>query len=578
MENQNKKGLDTDEKGFETEIKDDDKVKTPKNFKYDLEYFKKRRTQLDGIFNTIKSDLRELSEYFSPRNCRFLVSDVNKAYKKSKKIVDSVTLTAVRNFASGMQSGATSAATTWFKIQMKNQILNKDNEVKIWLKKQEDLQRQILEASNFYQAMLEVYKQLAVYGFSAVVMNPDYHTVVNFQLLPIGSYRYAKDHRGNIDTFCRAYMEKAQNLVREYGYENCSRAVQQAYDNNDGVSLFEIVYFVEANKEYDKNSPLASKKKYISVTFECGQDEKFLRKSGFDRFPVALFEAEVNGEDEYPSNCPAIEALPDAKQLMMQVKEYAKGIKKLVSPLYKAPASLQKLKGFVDAPSAIIPEDDNGRGLSPVYEINPRILELKQSNDELKEVIKEHFYNDLFAVILNTAERGRTATEVNELKEEKMVLLSPLLDQVHKGLRQIQDWVFYRTVETGIIPMPPDLVANEDIEIIFVSTLALAQKVKGISSIERFTTFTANLAQTFDPSLSFKVNGDRVVDIYAEIANIDPELLTPQEEVDKRRQAQAEQQAQAQQMQQLQQGADMIKTLGGIDSSGADLQQRLGLG
>ncbi len=58
-------------------------------------------------------------------------------------------------------------------------------------------------------------------------------------------------------------------------------------------------------------------------------------------------------------------------------------------------------------------------------------MELKQSNDELKETIKEHFYNDLFAVILNTAERGRTATEVNEVKEEKMVLLSPLLDQVH---------------------------------------------------------------------------------------------------------------------------------------------------
>lgn len=111
---------------------------------------------------------------------------------------------------------------------------------------------------------------------------------------------------------------------------------------------------------------------------------------------------------------------------------YSKAIKKLVSPLYKGPASLLKAKGIaVDAPGQIVPEDDQGRGISTVYEVNPRILELKQSNDELKETIKEHFYNDLFAVILNTAERGRTATEVNEVKEEKMVLLSPLLDQVH---------------------------------------------------------------------------------------------------------------------------------------------------
>ena len=41
------------------------------------------------------------------------------------------------------------------------------------------------------------------------------------------------------------------------------------------------------------------------------------------------------------------------------------------------------------------------------------------SNDiYIKQVIKEHFYNDLFAMILSTAQRGRTATEVNELKEE----------------------------------------------------------------------------------------------------------------------------------------------------------------
>ena len=76
-------------------------------------------------------------------------------------------------------------------------------------------------------------------------------------------------------------------------------------------------------------------------------------------------------------------------------------------------------------PGYFVEEDENGRGLSPIYEVNPRVLELKNEKDETKQTIKEHFYNDLFAMILNTAERGRTATEVNELKEEKMVLLSP---------------------------------------------------------------------------------------------------------------------------------------------------------
>ena len=572
------KGLVIQEELRDSERKNETKKKAhkPKNFSYSVSYFQKRKSQLDNTFNQIKPDLMELSEYFSPRMSRFLVTDVNKPIRKSKKILDSITITAVKNFAAGMQSGATSAATRWFKTQMRNRELNDIQSVKTWCYQQEDLTRRILASSNFYQLMLGAYKQLASYGFATLSMESDYQTVVNFKLLPIGSYRIAKDHRGEVDTICRHFTETAKNIVDKYGYENCSQEVKSAYDDNADTS-FELVYFVESNKEYDPQSPLAKHKKYVSVTYQVGE-EKFLKHSGFDRFPFAVFEAEVNGEDVYPSNCPAIEALPDAKQLMTQVKEYGKAIKKLVSPLYKGPASLQKLKGLNDAAGQIIPEDENGRGLAPVYEVNPRILELKQSNDELKQVIKEHFYNDLFSVILNTAERTRTATEVNEIKEEKMVLLSPLLDQIHKGLRMVLDWIFFETYETGIMPTPPDEIVQEDMETEFVSALALAQKVKGISSIERFTTFVTNLAQVAEPTLIKKMNLDKIVDDYAEIANVNPEHVVSTDDVNKMRAEAAKQQAQAQQMQQIQQGTEIIKNLGGIDSFGGELATRMGVG
>lgn len=568
------KGLETDEK------QEVSTAQKPKKFVYSTEYFEKRRSQLDNTFNQIKPDLQELSEYFAPRMSRFLVSDINKPIKKSKKILDSITLTAVKNFASGMQSGATSAATRWFKAQMKKKELNQIPEVKQWCSDQEELTRRILAGSNFYQLMLGVYKQLGSYGFSCLSMESDYDTVVNFKLLPIGSFRYGKDHRGEIDTLCRHFKESAKNIVEKYGYEKCSDEVKSAYDNNSDA-YFELCYFVERNKEYKPDSPHSKFKRFKAVTYEIGK-KTFLEDKGFERFPFAVFEAEVNGEDNYPSNCPGIEALPDAKQLMAQVKEYSKAIKKLVSPLYKGPASLLKEKGLTDAPGHIIPEDDQGRGISTVYEVNPRILELKQSNDEIKEVIKEHFYNDLFAVILNTAERGRTATEVNEIKEEKMVLLSPLLDQVHKALRTILDWIFYECIKTGIMPQPPEEIMAEEMETEFISALALAQKVKGISSIERFTTFTTNLAQAIDPTLVYKINGDQIIDDYAEIANINPAHVIPTEDVNKRREQiakqQAEQQAQQQTLQTLQQGSEMIKNMGGVDSVGGDLMTRMGIG
>lgn len=564
------------QKGLELEENEVKDLRKPNNFSYNTAYFNKKKSQMDYTFNSIKGDLRELSDFFATKMSRFIVSDVNKPIKKNHKIKDSISIKAVNDFAAGMQSGATSAATRWFKAQMKTAALNELHDVKIWCSEEEELMKRILAGSNFYQNMLGVYKQLGSYGFATMQMESDYETVVNFKLLPIGSYRYAKDHRGEPDTFCRNYMETADNIVKKYGYENCSSDVQSAY-NNCSSQLFELVYSVEPNKEFNPHSPLARHKKFIAATYEAGKD-KFLSLSGYDRFPFAIFEAEVNGEDNYPSNCPGIQALPDVKQLQEQTKVYSSAMKKIAVPLMRGPAELKKQKGITDAPGQIIFDDANGRGLAPVYEVNPQILQLKQHNDELKNTIKEHFYNDLFAVILNTAERGRTATEVNEIKEEKMVLLSPLLDQVHKGLRAILNWIFSETIRTGIMPKPPEIIQKEEMEIEFVSALALAQKVKGISALERFTTFTVNLAQMTDQTLIYKINADQIVDDYAEIANINPKHLISTDEVNKKRAEIAQKQAQQEQMQAIEQGTQMVKNLGGIDSFGGNLASRLGVG
>ena len=79
-------------------------------------------------------------------------------------------------------------------------------------------------------------------------------------------------------------------------------------------------------------------------------------------------------------------------------------------------------------------------------------------------------------------------------------------------------------------------------EIEFVSALALAQKVKSISGIERYTTFVTNLAGSVDPTLVKKINADKIIDDYVDIANVSPEYVNPTEEVNKYRQQLAQQQ------------------------------------
>ena len=544
---------------------------------YTKQYFNCRRNELEVSFNSIKVDWQELADYFLPRSVRFLSRMVNKPPARNRKIKDSTPLVALRNFSSGMMSGATNPATNWFRVKIRNLKDENSYEVKTWCASVENVFRDIFNSSNLYRVLPSVYKQLGVFGISVLAMLNDETSILRCQVLPIGSYRIAKNDKGEVDTICRVYMETAKNLYDRFGEENVSKEVLKAIESNRFEDMFEVVHFVEPNKDYKPFSVWAEEKEFISVYYEVDtKEEKFLSKSGFDKFPYAVFEAEVNGEDVYPSECPGVNALPDVKQLMSMVVDEGKAIKKMISPTYKGPASL-KNKKMIDAPAAFIEEDENGRGLSPIYEINPRVLEVDSIIEKLKESIKEIFYNDLFAMILNTAERSRTATEVNELKEEKMVLLSPLLQQIHNGLNHLIDWVFDECIKLNLLPEIPDEIMGANMDIEFVSTLAQAQKAVKISAMERFTTFTVNLAQNLDPALTKKLNASKIIDDYADYANISPTQIVPTVEVEKERQKEETQNAQKQAIESVKTGSEIIKNIAGADSYGADLMARLGL-
>ena len=500
------------------------------NGKYDRKYFEIRRKELEAPFEEIKSDLQELSQHFYPRSVRFLANEVNQTNKKkNKKIIDSTPVIALRNFSSGMMSGATSPAQNWFKFKIRNYDMENDYEVKTWCAQVEKITRDAMYSTKTYNKLPIVYKQLVVFGFSAIALESDYDDLFTCKVLPIGSYRYAKNFKGEVDTLVREFSETAKNLVDEFGENNVSDYVRKMNEKNP-QGYVEVIHFVMPNPNFDTTKKWAKNKKFISVYYEKNaKGSEFLSESGFDKFPYIVFEAETNGEDVYPSDCPAINALPDLKQLNTMIKEYAKAIKKIVSPPLKGPAN------FKDRTISTLPEsyiedvEGDSQGVRPVHEVNPRILELSQEIEKMKSIIKEHFYNDLFAMILNTAERGRTATEVNELKEEKMVLLSPLLEQIHTGLKNFFEWLLNELAEVGALPIPPEQIQGGEFEIEFVSTLAQAQKVQKIAGMERFSTFTLNLANSLDPTLRYKINGCKMVDDYAEYANIDQSQINPTE-------------------------------------------------
>ena len=64
-----------------------------------------------------------------------------------------------------------------------------------------------------------------------------------------------------------------------------------------------------------------------------------------------------------------------------------------------------------------------------------------------KDLDEKFFY--VTHIVINLTETQ--IQKINELKEEKMVLLSPLLEQIHNSLKQILFWIYDEEIKTGIL-------------------------------------------------------------------------------------------------------------------------------
>lgn len=555
-----------------------------KSKQQDVKYFTKRLGQLSNVYDVYKSMWMQLAEYYTPRTSKFLTSDVNRKPKFSKKIVDSTTGISVRNFASGMMSGATNPAQKWFKFGIKNYQLQYDYKVKNWCADVTELIRRIFNSSNLYLCLPQNYEQMGIFGISVLSVEKDYDTVIHCKVLPVGSYRIAKDYRGKVDTLYRVYADTVSNIVEKFGLENVSTRVKNLYENKRFEEYIEIVHAVEKNFKYNKKAKFADKRKFVSVYFERnGNENKFLQVSGFNHFPYVVFEATVNGEDVYPSNCPGITSFPDVKQLMDQIKDYAKALKKIVSPQLKGPKSLANKK-MKDEPASFTPVAETGtETLAPIYQVNPAVLQIKDSINDIRKIISQIWYNDLF-VMLNNSDytQPRTATELRYRKDEAMAQLAPLLQQVYVGAAELIDVVFEICCEDGIIPEPPEQIQGFDTEAEFISTLAQTQKASSIGAVERTVTFAANLASaTNSPIPIKKLSLAEIIDDYADYTGVETDNIVPTDVVLKEIKAEQQRAMQQQQIQQemaaLQQGSQIIKNMGGADASGGNLLERIGL-
>lgn len=540
----------------------------------DVKSYNKRLGALRSERSTFIPLWQDLSDYHLSHRGRFLSSENNKGYKRNTKQINNTSRLSVRVLASGLMSGITSPARPWFRLSTGDNDLDDIHAVKAWLHEVQRVMYKVFSQSNTYNSLHQLYAELGVFGTAAMGIYHDFENVIWCKPYTIGSYMIGVDGQNVSDSFYREYEVSVGQVVKQFGIDNVSNTVKRQWDTGNTEAWVKIVHVIEPNDDRDNISPLASDKAWRSVYYEakCSKrgETKFLRRSGFDEFPIVTPRWDITGEDIYATDCPGMTALGDTKALQLGERRMYQAVDKVVNPPLQGPSSLKSKisSGAVNAGDVIYHDMTNNVGLKSIYDFRPDLGAVNGINDKAEDRIKRAFYEDLFMMIANSDRRQITAREVAEKHEEKLLMLGPVLERLHTELlNPLIDRTFNILQRNGVLPLPPPELQNRELSVEYVSVLAQAQRLAATGAVDRLTQFTAQVAGVW-PEARHKIDINRTIDEYAESLGTDPAIVRSNEDAATMAQAEQQAMAQAQAMAALQQGVDTAKTASEIDTSG----------
>lgn len=526
------------------------------------------------------SHWQEISQYLLPRTGRFLTAatQVNRGDKRHNNIYDSEATYAHGVLTAGLMAGTSSPARPWFRLATPDRDLNEVQSVKLWLDETANAMRDVFARSNTYRALHTLYEELAAYGTGVNVVVPNFHRVIHNYPLTAGQYAITTNEFDEVDTLYREIEMTVAQIVGRFvkqpngsmDWSIASAFIKNAWDGGRALDAWvPVIHAVEPRREREANRRDSKNMPFRSVYFETGGNEdKFLSDSGYRKFPALCPRWRTSGGDIYGSS-PAMDTLGDIKQLQHQQLRKAQGIDYMTKPPLQAPTSMKNvdintLPGGVSYVDAASPQT----GLRSAFEVQLDLSHLLADIQDVRQRISRNFYVDLFLMLANDDRSDITAREIAERHEEKMLMLGPVLERLQDELHKpLVDIAFDSLIQANALPTPPDELRGVDLNVEFISVLAQAQRAVGTSSVDRLLGTVSAIAAV-KPDIVDKIDTDELVDRYADMLGVPPQLIVANEQVAivrKQRQQAAAAMAKAQV---VEQGAAAAKNLSQADTEG----------
>ena len=511
------------------------------------EYIKKRLDRLGQERGTWEVNWQEILDYVMPRKAD-VVTLRTRGEKRTEVLFDSTAITANNLLAASLQGTLTSPSLPWFSIKLRDEELNENRDVQLWL---EDTARRMYDTfneTNFNTEVHEMYLDLCSIGTAALFVEEGSNGFdtdgIHFNCLHIAEYYIQESIDGKVDTLYRKYKLTARQAVQEFGFDNVGEKIQTASKERPDHK-FNFIHAVEPTADYERSTGKSATKLKFHSCHVCEEDKMVVRTGGYNEFPY-LVPRWSKATGEIFGRSPSFNALPDIKTLNKAVEIGLKAWAKAIDP----PLLVQDdgVIGRVRMTPAGITVIRNDGAVKPLQiGTNWQITDLKEN--QLRTAIRQAYYSDQLQL-----QEGpqMTATEVQVRYELMQRLLGPTLGRFQSEfLNPLIERVFGIMYRAGALLKEPDIIQGTKIDVEYLGPLARSQRMEESVAIERLYSLAMNIAQ-IDPAIMDNIDHDEAVRLRGKLLGVPKTVLRGKDDVNNMRTMRAEQ-AQMAQMAQEQQ-------------------------
>lgn len=552
---------------------------------------RQKRDYLQMRYDSLKNERRrwldvwkEISDYVDPFEGHYLTHNRHEREIKRNLILDNTANQAMNTLIAGLASGATSPARQWFKIvpNMNNQNNTKvPDDLKHWCADVEKLLIKTFHNTNTYNSLHSLYTQLCLFGVGVDIVSSDNNNVLNHTVLNAGEFCIQSDAYGVVNTLYRDFELTVAQLVQMFGYDNVSKTTRDLYDKGILEKRFLICHAIEPRAIRDPDSAKNTDMPFASYYFylEGGdEDNGILQESGYKVFPALCPRWNVITGENYGKS-PAIVALPNIKQLQAETKVKLECLELITNPPLIAPQSARQ-DAISIMPGAVNFSTGIDQTIKPIISGTGDINAIMQDILNLQKQIQSDFHADLFLLIQSATDDRKTATEIQALKEEKMLVLGPVVERLqHELLEPLINITLSHLDSAGLLPPMPQSAQPQqgengqtsggvEFELEFSSMLAQSQRAVDINSLDRMMAAVQAMAGV-KPEILDNIDGDGLFDAYADRLSIDPSVCLNKDKVEEIRQQRQQALAAQQQAEQVQQGSAILSDLSAAQRNSA---------